>query len=67
MKQIIRLYLSFILLVIMLFINLCTFLVPALYINNILFVILYSVILWPWIMVVIYKIAIALYNKIAKI
>lgn len=64
MKQIIRLYLSFILLVIMLFINLCTFLVPALYINNILFVILYLIIVYPLIMLGIYKITSILYNKL---
>ena len=64
MKQIIRLYLSFILLVIMLSINLCAFLIPALYINNILFVILYLIIVYPLIMLGIYKISVILYNKI---
>lgn len=64
MKQIIKVYFSFILLVIMLFINLCTFLVPFLYIDNVLFVILYLVILYPLVMLGIYKIEIVLYNKI---
>lgn len=64
MKQIIKVYFSFILLVIMLFINFCTFLIPFLYIDNVLFVILYLVILYPLIALGLYKIEIVLYNKI---
>lgn len=64
MKQIIKVYFSFILLVVMLFINFCTFLIPFLYIDNILYVILYLVILYPLIAFGIYKIEFLLYNKI---
>lgn len=67
MKQIIIVYVHFILLVATMFIIACSCLLPIAYIDNVLFVILYSVILWPLIMVIIYKIAIALYNKIDKL
>ena len=67
MKQIIIVYIHFILLVATMFIIAGSCLLPIIYIDNILFVILYIVILWPWIMVVIYKIVIALDNKINKI
>ena len=67
MKQIIIVYIHFILLVVTMFIIAGSCLLPIIYIDNILFVILYIVILWPWIMVVIYKIVIALDNKINKL
>lgn len=67
MKQIIIVYIHFILLVTTMFIIAGSCLLPIIYIDNILFVILYIVILWPWIMVVIYKIVIALDNKINKL
>ena len=67
MKQIIIAYLYFILLVVTIFIIMSSCLFPIIYIDNVLFALLYIVILWPWIMTVIYKIAIALYNKIDKI
>ncbi len=67
MKQIIITYFYFILVVTTMFIIACSCLLPIAYIDNVLFVILYSVILWPLIMVIIYKIAIALYNKIDKL
>lgn len=67
MKQIIIIYIHFILLAATMFIIAGSCLLPIIYIDNILFVILYIVILWPWIMVVIYKIVIALDNKINKL
>lgn len=56
MKQIIKIYFSFILLVIILCIHLCTFLIPFKYIDNILFVILYLIVLYPLIALGLYKI-----------
>ena len=67
MKQIYKEYLIFVMAVIAIILILCAGLLPILHINNILFVILYPVILWPWIMMVIYKIVIALDNKINKL
>lgn len=64
MKQIIRVYFSFILLIIMLFINLCTFLIPFKYIDNVLFVFLYIIVVYPFIMLGIYKVEVILYDKI---
>lgn len=64
MKQLIRVYFYFILIIIILFINLCTFLIPAIYIDNILFVILYLVIVYPLITLGTYKITSVLYNKL---
>ena len=67
MKQIIKEYLRFTLVITTTFIIICSGVLPISYIDNILFTILYLVIPWPWIMVVIYKIVVILYNKIDKL
>lgn len=67
MKQTIKDYLRFTLVITTTFIIICSGVLPISYIDNILFTILYLVIPWPWIMVVIYKIVVILYNKIDKL
>lgn len=59
--------LLFVLIIIATIFIVCAGVLPIFSINNVLFALLYLVILWPWIMVVIYKIVIALDNKINKI
>ena len=67
MKQIIKEYLRFTLVITTTFIIICSGVLPIIYISNILFTILYLVILWPWILLGIYKIVVILYNKIDKL
>ena len=59
--------LLFVLIIIATIFIVCAGVLPILHINNVLFALLYLVILWPWIMVVIYKRVIALDNKINKL
>lgn len=40
---------------------------PLFYINNVLFTILYLIIVWPLIMIGIYQVLIILYDKISKL
>lgn len=67
MKQIIKEYLRFTLVITTTFIIICSGVLPISYIDNILFTILYLVIPWPLILLGIYKIVVILYNKIDKL
>lgn len=67
MKQIIKEYLRFTLVITTTFIIICSGVLPISYINNILFVILYPVILWPWILLGIYKIEVRSHTIIDKL
>ena len=67
MKQTIKDYLYLELGIITLAIIICSSILPLLCIDNVLFAILYFVILCPLIMLGIYEIVVILYNKINKL
>lgn len=68
MKQIIKNYLHLMLSIIALSIIFSSaILFPLFYINNVLFTILYLIIVWPLIMIGIYQVLIILYDKISKL
>lgn len=67
MKQTIKEYLRFTLVITTTFIIICSGVLPIIYINNILFTILYLVIPWPLILLGIYKITDRSYTIIDKL
>lgn len=67
MKQIYKEYLIFVIAVIAIILIICSGLLPILHMNNVLFTLLYLVILYPLIIIFIYKVVFILYNKIAKL
>lgn len=67
MKQTIKDYLHLTLGITTIFIIICSCVLPIIYISNILFTILYLVILWPWILLGIYKIEVRSHTIIDKL
>lgn len=67
MKQTIKEYLRFTLVITTTFIIICSGVLPIIYINNILFTILYLVIPWPLILLGIYKIEVRSHTIIDKL
>ena len=67
MKSTTKEYLICVIAVITIIFIICAGLLPILSINNVLFALLYSVILYPLIIIGIYKIVFILYDKINKL
>lgn len=67
MKQTIKDYLRLMLGLTTTFIIICSCVLPIIYVNNIFFTILYLIILWPLIVLGIYKITIKSYNIINEL
>lgn len=67
MKPTIKEYLIFIVAVITIIFTICAGILPILYINNVLFALLYLIILYPLILIGFYKIVFILIDKIIKL
>lgn len=67
MKSTTKEYLIYVIAVIAIIFIICAGLLPILFINNVLFALLYLVILYPLIIIGIYKIVFILYDKISKL
>lgn len=67
MKPTIKEYLIFIIAVITIIFTICAGLLPTLHMNNVLFALLYLIILYPLILIGFYKIVFILIDKIIKL